>query len=447
MSVSPMLEFMVSRMEGLSTNTMRLEVQNQSSAITPQSIIRVTLPQNALLSIPSLAFHFNIQCNGGATGTQTTRLPNGIDTILNRVSVSIGGQDVASGANFYGVLSRAREVIDGCKLDAGCEHPEIIGITALDNYVDGNAITGEEAPTSGNNSAQFAIKSWNGFLGSVEPPVLSTDLVSDIVVTLFLEQASNCITGSDNITTDALFKTNTGVPLSYQLNNIYFTIKAYSLANGVVDNLYAQQMSQANLEMGFKQYFAFRDTNNSSTRFSVASQSINKIIVAHQPSPNPVNPAPVLVTGYNDIKTTNGATRNLDFGKIKYIHPTTNFTEPGTASKCLYEWQLNGAKFPMFRATAEDLLLIARQSNGAKANLYDRVMGLKQYKTNYFVACMDLTMDAPNARYLQGLDSRNSSLSAYYNTFNENGSTTKTVFVECGSSLFIAPGKQVAVVQ
>ena len=101
----------------------------------------------------------------------------------------------------------------------------------------------------------------------------------------------------------------------------------------------------------------------------------------------------------------------------------------------------------MFRATGEDLLLIARQANGAKADLYDKNMGLRQYKANYFVACMDLTMDAPNARYIQGLDTRSSSLSAYYNTYNESGSTTKTIFVECSSSLFIAPGKQVAIVQ
>lgn len=446
MSFSPMLEYFVSRMEGLSVNHMRLEVQNQSSNIGPQSIIRVTLPQNALLCIPSLAWHFNMKTTGGVTGTKTARLPNGIDTILNRVSVSIGGQDVASGANFYGVLSRAKEVIEGCKLDAGCEHPEIIGLGADNNYVNGVNLTGEEAPVSTNNSAQFAIKSWNGFLGSCEPAIMSTDLVSDIVVTLFLEQASNCLTGSDNIDSDANFATNTAVPLNYELNNVYFTIKAFSLANGVVDNLYAQQMSQGNLEMGFKQYFSFRDTNSGSTRFSVASQSINKIIVAHQPTPTPANPAPVKVVGYNGVVTGSNV-KNLDLGKIKYIHPTTNFAEPASTSKNLYEWQLNGSKYPMFRATAEDLLLIARQANGAKSDLYDKNMGLRQYKANYFVACMDLTMDAPNARYLQGLDSRSSSLSAYYNTYNENAATAKTVFVECGSSLFIAPGKQVAIVQ
>ena len=101
-------------------------------------------------------------------------------------------------------------------------------------------------------------------------------------------------------------------------------------------------------------------------------------------------------------------------------------------------------------ARAKEFGIDAKVSNGVHGEDAHKILadlGLRQYKANYFVACMDLTMDAPNARYLQGLDSRSSSLSAYYNTYNENAPTTKTVFVECGSSLFIAPGKQVAIVQ
>lgn len=449
MSLSPMLEFMVSRLEGLSTNTLRLEVQNQSSNISPQSIIRVTLPQNALLSIPSLAWHFNCQLTGAA-GSGVTRLPNGIDHLINRVSVSIGGQDVASGANFYNVLSRCREVIEGCKLDAGLEHPEIITTGASNNYVSGVAgdIATNESYSAANNSAQFCIKKWNGFLDSCEPKVLSTDLVSDIVVTIFLEQASLSVVAADGVT-DASFVLNATAQVpSYTLNNMYFTVKAFSMANGVLDNLYAEQLSQGNLELAFKQYFSFRDTTSSTMRFSVASQSINRIMVAHHENASPAvtEQHPILAAGYNGIGGTD-ANRVLNFGKVKYIVPYTNFSEPTTTTKALYEWQLNGAKYPMYRATAEDLLLIARQANGARADMYDKDMGLHQYLTNNFVSCMDLTLDAPSSRYYQGTDSRSSSLSAYYNMFNVTANKTLTLFVECGSSLFIAPGKQVAVVQ
>ncbi len=450
MSLSPMLEFIVSRMEGLSTNTLRLEVQNQSSNISPQSIIRVTLPQNVLLSVPSLAWHMNVQTSG-ASGAGVTRMANGLDHLINRVSVSIGGQDVASGANFYNVLSRCREVIEGCKLDAGLEHPEIITTGAKNNYVTGDAadIAGSEAYPEANNSTQFCIKRWNGFLDSCEPKVLSTDLVSDIVVTIFLEQASLAVVAADGVTDPSFVLNATSQVPSYTLNNLYFTVKAFSMANGVVDNLYAEQLASGNLELAFKQYFAFRDTTKSTMRFSVASQSINRIMVAHHEnaSPNVTDQHPILAAGYNGIGDTS-ANRVLNLGKVKYIVPYTNFSEPTAAGgKALYEWQLNGAKFPMFRATAEDLLLIARQANGARADLYDKDMGLHQYLSNNFVSCMDLTLDAPSSRFLQGTDTRSTSLSAYYNMFNVTADKTLTLFVECGSSMFIAPGKQVAVIQ
>lgn len=449
MSLSPMLEFMVSRLEGLSTNTLRLEVQNQSSNITPQSIIRVTLPQNALLSIPSLAWHFNCVTSGQA-GAGQTRLPNGIDHIINRVSVSIGGQDVASGANFYNVLSKCREVLEGSRLDAGLEHPEIITTGANNSYVSGAAadVSGNETYPSANNEAQFCVRRWNGFLDSCEPKVLSTDLVSDIVVTIFLEQASLAVVAADGVAA-ATFVANTSAQVpSYTVNNMYFTVKAYSMANGVLDNLYAEQMSQGNLELTFKQYFSFRDTTASTMRYSVASQSINKVIVAHHENASPAvaDQHPILAAGYNPI-ASNLADRVLNLGKAKYIVPYTNFSVPTSSGVPLFEWQMNGAKYPMYRATPEDLLLIARQGNGAKADLFNKDMGLHQYKTNNFVSCMDLTLDAPSSRFLQGVDSRSTSLSAYYNMFNVTANKTLTLFVECGSSLFIAPGKQVAVVQ
>jgi hypothetical protein len=217
----------------------------------------------------------------------------------------------------------------------------------------------------------------------------------------------------------------------------------------VLDNLYAEQMSQGNLELAFKQYFSFRDTTKSTMRYSIATQSLNRIMVAHHENASPAiaEQHPILAAGYNPIAST-GADRVLNLGKAKYIVPYTNFSQPtALGGKALFEWQLNGSKYPMYRATAEDLLLIARQANGARADLYDKDMGLHQYLTNNFVSCMDLTLDAPSSRFYQGRGTRSTSLSAYYNMYNVTADKTLTLFVECGSSLFIAPGKQVAVVQ
>ena len=127
-SYSPALEYFCQRMEGLSVGLFRLESQNQTSNIQPQSIIRFTLPSNALVDMHSFAFQFNAQTSagGGASGVVAIRLPNKIESMINRVEVSVGGVAVSAGSNFYNVLCHAKEVLDRSQDDAGMNHPEII---------------------------------------------------------------------------------------------------------------------------------------------------------------------------------------------------------------------------------------------------------------------------------------------------------------------------------
>ena len=448
---SPMLDYFVSRMQGLSTNVFRLEAQNQTANITPQSIIRFTLPSNSLVQMDSFSFHFNAQTTSGAATTVSARLPDDISKLVNRVEVSIGGVSVASGANFYNVLSAAKRVIDGDHLDGGMNHPEIIPSTAGDNYVDGTLLAREEAPSSLNGAAQFCINKWHGFIGECKPEILDLSLVNDVVITIYLEQPSLCTTLSDNITSGGFITSGTlgaAVP-NYILNNIYATVKVFSLASGFYDSMVAEQMSSTGeLEVPFKQYFSFRDQCTGSTRFNVATQSLDRIFVAHHAVVSPAGGTlhPVLASGYAAIGDTQA--RLMKLGKMKYIHPYTRFREPTAAAgtKILQEFQLNGAKYPQFRATSEDMYEILRNSsNRGKHN--ERNTGLQQYKSDDYVCAMKLTMDAPNARYIQGLDSRSVSLNGYYNIFNLATTSDLTLFCECTSSLLISSGRQVAVIQ
>ena len=451
MSYSPKLQYFCERLEGLSVGLFRLEPQNQSSNITPQSIIRFTMPSNALVDVHSFAFHFNCQTNAGG-GTVAVRLPNKIESLINRVEVSVGGVAVSAGANFYNVLAHAKAVVDGDYGDAGMGHPEIIPTAAVNNYVDGVNLTTSEAPVSTNGAAQFCVNKWCGFLGECEPRVIDTSLMGDVVVTIYLEQANLATTISDNITAGGFVTSAAlgGVLPTYTLNNVYATIRCYSMANGVYDNMIAEQMSSTgSLEIGFKQYFSFRDTNTGSTRYTVASQSLDRVIVAHHNTPNPAGATlhPVLASGYNPIGST-AADRTLDLGKTKYIAPYFNFSEPTPAAglACLFEHQLNGAKFPQYRATLEDMLQITRLSSHYE-DKYNKDMGLTQYRANNCVNAIKLTLDAPNSRYIQGLDTRSVSLNGYYYIYNLNANKTITLFAECTSSLIVSAGRQIAIVQ
>lgn len=453
-SFSPALEYFCQRLEGLSTGIFRLESQNQSRGVTPQSIIRFTLPSNALVDMHSFAFHFNAQTSDGTgtSGTVADRLPNDISTMINRVEVSIGGVAVSAGSNFYNVLCHAKKFVDGHgKDDAGMTHPEIITTGGGNNYVDGANLTTAEQPSD--VLSQFVIDKWNGFIGECEPRVLDTSLLGDVVITIYMEQANLCITRSDNITAGGFITSGAtgGAPtLSYTLNNIYATVRCYSLASGLYDNMIAEQMNKAgSLEVGFKQYFSFRDNNQSSTRFTVATQSLDRILVAHHQVVNPSGGTqhPILVSGYNAIGGT-AADRTLGFGKVKYIHPYTSFNTPNSpaGTQPEFEWQLNGAKYPQFRAKPTDLLRMCRLASNTDHREVWRG-GRQQYEQNQFVSAIKLTMDAPNARYIQGLDTRSVSLNGYYNIYNMTGSKNVTLFCECTSSLLISAGRQIELVQ
>ena len=120
-----------------------------------------------------------------------------------------------------------------------------------------------------------------------------------------------------------------------------------------------------------------------------------------------------------------------------------NFVEPSTTSKNTYQLQLNGAYFPQFAATAEEMYTI----NSVLGAYHEQAKSLHQYKNNYFVMCARLNMpESEFSRNLSGLDTRAVSLNGYFNTANTSGSPNIVIFCECTSTLRIGAGRMLEVV-
>ena len=450
MSYPPQLDYFCSRLEGLSVGLFRLEPQGAASGLSAGQIVRFTLPSNALVDLRSFCLRFNCETTPAASVKVAYRLPNRIESIISKVSVSIGGVQVSSGTSFYNTLVHAKACIDGWADDAGKNHPEMIQSLAVNNYVTGQALTNNE--TSNGLVAPFSIDKWAGFLGECEPRVLDSGLCGDIVVQLTLEQPQNCITCSNESTADANFILCAGAnaAATYEVSNLYATIRCYSLPSGVYDNLLAEQMASAgSLEVGFKNYYSFRDSTQSVLRFQVASQSINRIFVAAHAENGTNIPAdarfPHLVPGYGQETAGANINKNLNLGKIKYIHKYSQFSEPPSATAPGSDWTINGAKFPQYKMSSEDALQITRLS-GDKGDMAMADTGLVEWKDSQYVVALKLTMDTPNSRFIQGLDSRSVAVAGYYNLYDLNAARVFTLFVECGSSLLISSGRQIAVV-
>jgi len=428
MTYSPALAYLLDRLSGFSTNVFKLEPQGSNSA-KANNIVRITLPANSLVNFRTFALHFKAKIE---STTGHGRLPNKIDSLIERVEVAFGGVQVAAGNNYYNVLRHAKDAIMGDKTDTVLGHPDVVR-TDTSSYA--GDITAQKE-----DDAKYCVNHWEGFLGTVEPQIVDLSLLPECVVSIYLASNNVCIDATDVNTT-----TNFGTVIpdanpKYQLSEIYATIETVGMADGTYDAMVNQIMSKVGfLELPFKQYISFRDKNQN-MRFSVASQSLDRIwLVHHDANHNDVGGGKA-VTGYT---TTSGVTFiDEKYQGEKYISQAFNFPENTTGAT--YQLQLNGALLPQYKATFEDMMQISRQSiEGASENKHY----LKTMKDNYAVFCARLNLqNCERVRQISGLDTRGIALNGIYNI---TGYTAKdvTIFAEVTSVLKIGPGLQLQVDQ
>ena len=433
MTYSPSLAYLLDRLSGFSTNVFKLEPQGSNSA-KANNIIRITLPANSLVNFRTFALHFKAEIES-ATGYG--RLPNKIDSLIERVEVTFGGVQVASGNNYYNVLRHAKDAIMGDKTDTVLGHPDVV-----------RAVKYAGADMTGvlENKSKYCVNHWEGFLGTVEPQIVDLSLLPECVVSIYLASNNVCIDANYSDTT-ARFGTVTsgagGPQPVYQLSEIYATIETVGMADGTYDAMVNQVMSKVGfLELPFKQYISFRD-QNANMRFSVASQSLDRIwLVHHDVSHNIVGGAKQ-VTGYGNEDFATRTFIDSKYAGEKYISQAFNFPENNAAST--YQLQLNGALLPQYKASFEDMMQISKQSiEGVTENKHY----LNTMKDNYAVFCVRLNLqNCERLRQLSGLDTRGIALNGIYSIDGYTTTKPVTLFAEITSVLKVGQGLQIAVDQ
>ena len=456
MAYNPNLAYFLTRLQGVSTNYFRLEPQNTTTA-SANKIIKFSLPSNCLLNTKSLSLMFNADANGvaGAGG----RLPAGLEMLIDRYELSSGGIQIAQGFNQYGVFCKAKNLMCGERTDKALAHPEIVRATS---YVDGSAITttNNEVYSSDANRTQFCLKHWEGFLGSVNPSIIDTSLLSDCVLTLYL--AGNEVLSSSagvNLSgagTGDIDDDGTGTA-TWNMKNFHLVVETIGLADGVLDNLVARRMSEVGyIELPYKTYYSFSDTHSGNTRFSVASQSLDRVWAVWRSPGYDSQKAPVVVNGYKITGSTEGQYDDgvFDTDREKYNGVYYNFKEdPDSASvPPTYQFNFNGSFIPQFKAQAEQMLAITRNSVPTLDNhKYEKLpMSLDQYKNNFFVQCVRLTLpEAEEGREIAGVDTRGIALNAYFATTGlKSGANTPNLvlFAETTSTMRVGEGRAIEII-
>ena len=486
-ALSPELMYFASRMSGFSTNTFKLETNNSTTA-TSNSIISVDLPSNSIINLRSFAMICKASADKTATDNNGGRLPP-IKDLIERVEVTMGGVVLSQGTNFTNILSELKKSIARDYTDSCVGHSNYIRATSYVNPA--NTYSGVENEDDSDN--YYVVNEWEGFLGSADPMLFDTALVPPIRIRLYcatdnvLSSVASSVLGnaSGSFADAAGNDLTTGAPLpltatpavlpKYELTDIHFNIEAINLADMTYENLLAQQMGQnGDLEVPYKAYYTFVDTHTGSSKFSVASSSMDRIWLAWRGSDfNTVSP-PITVGGHKiqggftstvaiaDTTAAGALTQDIgvpqyDLGGLLgtnselYKGRYFNFSQPVLHSAPTTEWkcqiQLNGSYMPQFAANITQLYQLSKNSLEGRAA--HKEMTLDQYRNNSCVQCFRLNM--PNSEYsrtLSGIDSRATNLAGVVRT--ENAATGSlpnlNIFVECTEILNIGAGRSISVV-
>ena len=465
MSYSPVLEYMLDRLNGFSTNYFKILPQNSQSA-NSGAIVRFTMPSNSLLNMRSVALKFNATIAGTTTGG---RFGEDMSSLIERVEVSVGGVQLSSGANYYNVLCQALRAVEKDMCDPVLGHSRMV---REKSYVSGSTITTTNNEVySSAGKPLFAIDKWHGFLGSCEPAILDTgNLPGDLVLTFYL--ADNNVlssvkgvalsgTGANDIVDDG-----TGLA-TWSMSDIELNVEAVGLQSEaysrMVDGLIA---SQGYLEVPFKQYFSFQDTNSGSQRFSCNTRCMDRIIVAHRDSDYNGQVGARVVEGYKvsgaftstvtvaDTTAAGAITQdigipkydiggNYNYNSERYLTAHQNFPEP--AGNPTYQFTINNAYLPTFKATWEEMWSITRNSV-QRSPQYEHA--LDTMKSNYSVQVLRLNLPgSESSRILSGLNTAGISMNGYYNITGSSETPTVDIFVEATSVLKIGNNRQIEVLQ
>ena len=471
----PNLIYYVQRMAGHVASIVRLESQNKTTA-RGGDILDIMFPIASVTNIRTFTVFGNATTKASeAGGTECgARMPP-IDDFIERVETTLGGDTLAQGATFTNVLNSAKRGLGAATADSVLGHSEYCRKT---QYIDGVELTGvtnEHYPSGA--FSHFAMTKFPGYLETAEPPIQDLGVLPSLKVKLFLAPNSILTTsagvglgnkpGGTAVSPagfPADFTVANGTDARYLLTDIFATVEVHTMMDQGYDMMLANQMANAgHLEISYKNYISFQEKHSGSTRWSVASQSIDRLWVMWRDETYNDMGAPIIVNGhktkggYLKADGTAGAA-DVDIGLSqydsgilgthteKYKSKYFNFKAPNKAMTV--QAQINGQFFPTFPANLGVLYGMTKNALEDPKNRMD--LSLDQYINNY--CCQVFRFNLPGSekrRLISGIDSRNSNVSGIINTTNlgiSGDNLALNLFVETTSTVRVGPNKSVQVI-
>jgi hypothetical protein len=445
MSYPANVSYFLRRLQGYHTNIFKLMPQNSDTA-SAGKIIQVNLPTNALLNMKSFAMHFDASATE-AGGAGVARLPNKITSLIDRVEVLMGGITVQQGFNQYNSAVHIKENLslnDDKKYSARLTlNHEAIPRGA--SYVDGqNLAPGTTRHEAYTDNPSFIIDEWIGFLGECEPQIIDSGLLPEMSIRITLAPDSVLPVGTDTDTVANFISKPGGSSATYSLSNIYFSIETMALQDGVYDSLLERKISEDGfIEIPYKNYYSYFDTHSGTTRFTAASQSVDKIYATFRANGYDTQGAPQLITG------TDGSYNLSPFNAgERYVSNYFKFIDDS-----ITDWQftVNNTMFPQYKAKPLDAYHISRVARD-KSHMTckgDSITGAKNWRDFYWTAVIRLNHpSSEDTRLITGFDSRGVNAAMTFQTTKSGNYSTNLqcyVLAEMTATLRVGAGKAISV--
>jgi hypothetical protein len=270
------LKFYVNRLS-FSKNRVRLQALSSTKASSGSQVI-VRLPSNTMINLASLTMCGRVRAYfNNDLGTDTTNgcaLPTNWDfSFIETLSLIANGGIITQPFVNYKLLGHILNDVYG-NHDQDCKRAALQG--SLPQPI--QARTGTAAAQGG--WLPFSINNWISATQTMAPSYISTNLLGDLE--LRLTMADDSIVQAGKVANNGA-AANTP---TWEMEDINFYIETASIGNNLVDQAVAAKLAAGEpINVPFENVFSFSQANAGAAftqRFSVSSQSVNKILVTTQ---------------------------------------------------------------------------------------------------------------------------------------------------------------------
>jgi len=271
------LKFYVNRLS-FSKNRVRLQTLSSVRA-GPSSQIIVRLPSNTMVNLASLTMTGSVRATVTSAGTnEAVALPTNFDfSFIETLSLIANGGIITQPFTNYKLLGNMLNDIYGSQ-------DKILSRSGLQGSLPSPLIdAGITSPPQANQYVPFAINNWISATQTMAPSYISTNLLGDLELRLTMADTSILATGHKG--TGAAI-TGLQARATWDMKDLNFYIETASVQSNMLEQAIAAKLAAGEpINVPFENVFSFSQTNTSASfnqRFSVSSQSVNKILATVQ---------------------------------------------------------------------------------------------------------------------------------------------------------------------